>query len=54
MLLEVPEFGLKIKWDGLIAATIYVDQNTPTMGMCGDNDGKIYISGFYYPNHENL
>ncbi|XP_063682215.1 zonadhesin-like [Bolinopsis microptera] len=39
MFLEVPEFGLKIKWDGLIAATIYVDKNTPTMGICGDNDG---------------
>jgi len=39
MFLEVPEFGLKVKWDGLIAATIYVDKNTPTMGICGDNDG---------------
>ena len=46
MLLEVPEFGLKIKWDGLIAATIYVDKNTPTLGICGDNDGvnsKLYV-----------
>ena len=43
MFLEVPEFGLKIKWDGLIAATIYVDKSTPTMGICGDNDGTAMI-----------
>ncbi|KAL5253999.1 hypothetical protein ACHWQZ_G013683 [Mnemiopsis leidyi] len=49
MLLEVPEFGLKIKWDGLIAATIYVDKNTPTMGICGDNDGDASndLNSFY-------
>ena len=53
MLLEVPEFGLKIKWDGLIAATIYVDKNTPTMGICGDNDGEIFAeNGNFY--HRNL
>merc|ERR1712003_40097 len=49
MLLEVPEFGLKIKWDGLIAATIYDDKSTPTLGICGDNDGDKSndLSSFY-------
>jgi len=39
LLVTIPEFGLSVKWDGLAAATIRLNQDTPTLGLCGNNDG---------------
>ena len=40
LLVTIPEFGLSVKWDGLAAATIRLNQDTPTLGLCGNNDGE--------------